>query len=142
MPFLSSLSSSGSPPPTRGTPAQPSGDVNLKGITPAYAGNTLSASLRHLQGRDHPRLRGEHIFPTSGRTPILGSPPPTRGTQLELCHLAVFVGITLAYAGNTGRYASKKRSIWDHPRLRGEHVVPLCEVSERRGSPPPTRGTR
>ena len=70
----------GSPPPTRGTPyTETQARLNLR-ITPAYAGNTRTENLYHLQVGDHPRLRGEHYPLSKVHILILGSPPPTRGT--------------------------------------------------------------
>ena len=49
--------------------------------------------------------------------------------------------ITPAYAGNTFHCKISLSVLWDHPRLRGEHV-PVCQTSVTSlGSPPPTRGT-
>ena len=50
----------GSPPLTRGIPRVPYSESIPFGITPAYAGNTLSAISFFELVRDHPRLRGEY----------------------------------------------------------------------------------
>ena len=50
------------------------------GITPAYAGNSLSFNINSRDNRDHPRVCGE------------------QGVQLS--NTFVFFGITPAYAGN------------------------------------------
>ena len=50
---------------------------------------------------DHPRLRGEHTIPLLLNTKPIGSPPPTRGTQLAEGLEKLKSGITPAYAGNT-----------------------------------------
>ncbi len=70
-----------------------------------------------------------------------GSPPPTRGTlsRASSCHL--FTGITPAYAGNTALPFFVSFLMRDHPRLRGEHIVPQNNWVRYEGSPPPTRGT-
>ena len=70
-------------------------------ITPAYAGNTLQ--VRYLIGmeRDHPRIRGEHGLLYVTHSPILGSPPHTRGTPLLSFFRILSHSITPAYAGNT-----------------------------------------
>ena len=94
----------GSPPPTRGTPVVASVAAVASGITPAYAGNTSSKSTasrwlntlgitpayagntqkyleKLYESGDHPRLRGEHNYISTISLKVLGSPPPTRGTQ-------------------------------------------------------------
>ena len=91
--------------------------------------------------QDHPRLRGEHASERLSECNTLGSPPPTRGTQLSFSLLWSIFRITPAYAGNT-----KSGQVWkapnrDHPRLRGEHEKVIDLKSTEWGSPPPTRGT-
>ena len=51
-------------------------------------------------------------------------------------------GITPAYAGNTPALQTHHRHRRDHPRLRGEHLIPPRSTSPKAGSPPLTRGTR
>ena len=70
-----------------------------------------------------------------------GSPPPTRGTQFIHGVDTGGFGITPAYAGNTSTSLFAYSVIWDHPRLRGEHLYALKEQGAIAGSPPPTRGT-
>ena len=75
--------------------------MNKAGITPAYAGNT-GFFIPYLSSYwDHPRLRGEHLCKHKMVSPVLGSPPPTRGTHAEFDEADLKVGITPAYAGNT-----------------------------------------
>ena len=50
----------GSPPPTRGTLKHKRVYRSLRGITPAYAGNTFITLFISVIPWDHPRLRGEH----------------------------------------------------------------------------------
>ena len=51
------------------------------------------------------------------------------------------VGITPAYAGNTGKGCNGCIGPKDHPRLRGEHGLKRWIECNIMGSPPPTRGT-
>ena len=111
-------------------------------ITPAYAGNTHCASQPHNPLGDHPRLRGEHRLMVATQCLKIGSPPPTRGTQINFNFYNYRPRITPAYAGNTVSSNSVIKSFWDHPRLRGEHLYPYIMNSSRLGSPPPTRGTQ
>jgi len=54
------LRARGSPPRARGTPGRVRRRVPGRGITPACAGNTGSATRVLGRFRDHPRVRGEH----------------------------------------------------------------------------------
>ena len=111
----------GSPPPTRGTLGVILIHITRNGITPAYAGNTHSLSLRLQNLQDHPRLRGEHSSSQLKALSIVGSPPPTRGTHPMNRTILLWTGITPAYAGNTRTRYEAKNDDQDHPRLRGEH---------------------
>ena len=111
----------GSPPPTRVTQIMLENIGYAHGITPAYAGNTFVCSGK------------------GGRK--CGSPPPTRGTQLFSYNGVTISGITPAYAGNTLYILKPYSKVWDHPRLRGEHLFAYGLSRHCEGSPPPTRGT-
>ena len=50
----------GSPPHTRGIPGLDALPEDLKGFTPAYAGNTFPDALRYAVSEVHPRIRGEY----------------------------------------------------------------------------------
>ena len=93
------------------------------GITPAYAGNTFRIQNPRKQGRDHPRLRGEHLCYLCSLATPRGSPPPTRGTPHTAKVYFSQGGITPAYAGNTYDEKGFRLVTWDHPRLRGEHLA-------------------
>ena len=131
----------GSPPPTRGTRLFDVYERKFKGITPAYAGNTRWLWLHRGLSRDHPRLRGEHLFSFILLGLNMGSPPPTRGTQFMGLTKSQPYGITPAYAGNTIKDKLSEFGIRDHPRLRGEHRSIDHLKQTLQGSPPPTRGT-
>ena len=91
----------GSPPPTRGTLCRLVQNLRQSGITPAYAGNTQYNLGEPMSRRDHPRLRGEHLYKKGLINLWIGSPPPTRGTLPNLTQTINNTGITPAYAGNT-----------------------------------------
>ena len=131
----------GSPPHTQGTPNPLGTQFSSCRITPAYAGNTLENQSLWMRAWDHPRLRGEHFLLKVSHSYLSGSPPLTRGT-LSCRVLVVFqFGITPAYAGNTSFAFLKTSSVWDHPRLRGEHLYHEYFYHFHQGSPPLTRGT-
>ena len=137
--FLEGLQ--GSSPPTRGTQRDAWKTSFRRGITPAYAGNTIDDCHIGIYGRDHPRLRGEH-WNTYPCDPFnWGSPPPTRGTLLRFNIACDCLRITPAYAGNTLIIICVTLYPRDHPRLRGEHAIFEQLANGVSGSPPPTRGT-
>ena len=71
----------GSPPHTRGTLDIARYLYACCRITPAYAGNTSGELTTDDVGRDHPRIRGEHLNCKRGHPVNTGSPPHTRGTR-------------------------------------------------------------
>ena len=111
----------GSPPHTRGTLLYYRSCLCGKGITPAYAGNTIILHYRSKHNGDHPRIRGEHCR--------------------NICRIVRDIGITPAYAGNTSLHMNFPTMIKDHPRIRGEHFSFPPHVFYDLGSPPHTRGT-
>ena len=131
----------GSPPHTRGTLIVYNLVTFNCRITPAYAGNTEQAQDRQVQGRDHPRIRGEHAPFFYLLFCCLGSPPHTRGTLVWRLWKDNALGITPAYAGNTPCAIVSFPSLRDHPRIRGEHFVIVKLIFAILGSPPHTRGT-
>ena len=58
------LCASGSPPPMRGKVVRYDEFAFYSGITPAYAGKSLSGLSVRLLYRDHPRLCGEKSYPS------------------------------------------------------------------------------
>ena len=74
------------------------------GITPAYAGKSISTYGDATAVRDHPRLCGEKILCLSAPHLCMGSPPPMRGKVLVGCLAVANCGITPAYAGKSNFY--------------------------------------
>ena len=91
----------GSPPHTRGTHYTKKETHLTIGITPAYAGNTITLRRLRLKVWDHPRIRGEHSNTAAVGQLNAGSPPHTRGTPSHESRVYKKEGITPAYAGNT-----------------------------------------
>ena len=131
----------GSSPLTRGTLEAQFSPEALRGIIPAYAGNTVLGRLPDRRLADHPRLRGEHETWSEPGSTSMGSSPLTRGTRGPWGLAATAARIIPAYAGNTSRWLRSRKTRKDHPRLRGEHWCPpsLCRCYS--GSSPLTRGT-
>ena len=130
----------GSSPHTRGAlDCRPEGRV-LMGIIPAYAGSTPPAPKSRNTGRDHPRIRGEHVDGWEGAGWARGSSPHTRGARGESGQDDSHGRIIPAYAGSTSDRSATAGSGGDHPRIRGEHTDPLPETAPYDGSSPHTRG--
>jgi len=111
----------GSSPHARGTQQAVEEVLDLFGIIPACAGNTIESLIRESGCGDHPRMRGEHSQPEIPALCLLGSSPHARGTQ-ELAQSAPTpTGIIPACAGNTVQTSIDKDRAKDHPRMRGEH---------------------
>ena len=86
-------------------------------------------------------MRGEHIPPPIGRKPSWGSSPHARGTPARTPGPARSTGIIPACAGNTQCSGSRQTHHWDHPRMRGEHLMTVVTTGSRLGSSPHARGT-
>ena len=110
----------GSPPLARGTVNYVLQKFCTSGITPACAGNSLTAFLMYARARDHPRLRGEQLSSVRHGAGDKGSPPLARGTGKNICQLCPHLRITPACAGNSIWYCLQRYTFKDHPRLRGE----------------------
>ena len=110
------------------------------GITPAYAGKSLTDPQPVFSNQDHPRLCGEKFVMRSRRLLCLGSPPPMRGKVVQAIPDILRKRITPAYAGKSPALRPEFAAEQDHPRLCGEKL----NTSRRRlcgtGSPPPMRG--
>ena len=87
----------------RGTQPGDEVEVELRGIIPAYAGNTISHGVRYAGLRDHPRVCGEHDPPVNGSDSFVGSSPRMRGTPQTYIDQKPTARIIPAYAGNTLR---------------------------------------
>ncbi len=152
----------GLPPRARGTPHPWCDRARAGRNTPACAGNTNRYSGPSRLGREHPRLRGEHVIdreyvflddgtppPARGTLPAVtwesppgGTPPPARGTRYPLRRCIRSSRNTPACAGNTGTGGLGCSTSPEHPRLRGEHLVEAARYISTRGTPPPARGTQ
>ena len=92
-------------------------------------------------GGDHPRVCGEHCKLFQRAWFPLGSSPRMRGTPFSGSLLIARLGIIPAYAGNTWNRCFGITSVWDHPRVCGEHSKNMLDECEERGSSPRMRGT-
>ena len=113
----------GSSPRMRGTPNVQPVFREIRGIIPAYAGNTYAATSTGVACGDHPRVCGEHPTSSRSRCSRMGSSPRMRGTQSHQKLRGRQDGIIPAYAGNTQQTCSFLRPRRDHPRVCGEHLL-------------------
>ena len=106
-----SASATGSPPLTRGKGVSHARLGKAVGITPAYAGKSVSAIFLLPPLWDHPRLRGEKELPQIAAGCRRGSPPLTRGKGLQCISTLLKARITPAYAGKS-RFLGGSRGGW------------------------------
>ena len=131
---------SGSSPHTRGALRRDEHHEVVRRIIPAYAGSTSRTPPAQDRCWDHPRIRGEHRGGASGTDDIPGSSPHTRGAQGRPKGQGRSGRIIPAYAGSTPPHGPRRRELWDHPRIRGEHGSTPSTPDESMGSSPHTRG--
>ena len=130
----------GSPPHMRGKDSENRFAENPQGITPAYAGKSLSLCLvRRFRG-DHPRICGEKAADRCGPRRVSGSPPHMRGKAASVHFCCAGAGITPAYAGKSASNVSLMSWSRDHPRICGEKYHKAMGIRNPQGSPPHMRG--
>ena len=96
---VSQCHNQGSPPHTRGKAVGPLLALEHGGITPAHAGKSLGIATLSRCPRDHPRTRGEKVPVANPFSRQRGSPPHTRGKDLDFYEEGEEDGITPAHAG-------------------------------------------
>ena len=110
------------------------------GITPAHAGKSAGCHVVSSSKRDHPRTRGEKTEEDFLHLATDGSPPHTRGKGCNDFRYLRRQRITPAHAGKSLFSFAPGTCIQDHPRTRGEKLVPAAPKLPSCGSPPHTRG--
>ena len=135
------LTVAGSSPRVRGTHAVPLPPQFRPGIIPACAGNTDKVFGQKTIGRDHPRVCGEHLARRWALRRLMGSSPRVRGTLCGSLSAPNLTGIIPACAGNTRVMHGFLNTIWDHPRVCGEHTCNAWFLEYNLGSSPRVRGT-
>ena len=113
---------------------------DMGGITPACAGSRPTEPGGGAGLRDHPRMRGEQDDYIEPATLTGGSPPHARGAARERHEDQRKDGITPACAGSRESVTSTTPTTGDHPRMRGEQLVPPPMSRSLAGSPPHARG--
>ena len=113
----------GSSPLTRGKRRSVSFDLRTRGLIPAHAGKTCTASVKRSATRAHPRSRGENRNYPNYRPRSLGSSPLTRGKRASHPHCPCRPGLIPAHAGKTTGSPPGSKTPAAHPRSRGENVL-------------------
>ena len=130
----------GSSPHTRGARTERHLFAERPGIIPAYAGSTDLNTSSTAPIEDHPRIRGEHSQIRLSLALEQGSSPHTRGAPSRRRLAGRRRRIIPAYAGSTLYFDKPQTRNWDHPRIRGEHLIKCPFVLRGVGSSPHTRG--
>ena len=126
----------------RGAPASRRQGGVRRGIIPAYAGSTFAKVSASWYPRDHPRVCGEHMGARPDNLSNVGSSPRMRGARLARRLEELPRGIIPAYAGSTLVNIKFFDSIWDHPRVCGEHKMSKYLNPTTLGSSPRMRGAQ
>ena len=132
----------GSSPRMRGTLQDIHTVDGVHGIIPAYAGNTAASIPQVSASWDHPRVCGEHQWQVHDNPMPLGSSPRMRGTLKRVHRHRHATRIIPAYAGNTTARNASTKAKRDHPRVCGEHTLPVSFMLPVLGSSPRMRGTQ
>ena len=138
--LLDAVGFGGSSPHTRGAPRSTGRHTRRRGIIPAYAGSTVSSFGNFHSERIIPAYAGSTLPGSRRRAARSGSSPHTRGALPVYSLAVVGVRIIPAYAGSTSCLHGAAATLADHPRIRGEHVMPSRNVNGVTGSSPHTRG--
>ena len=130
----------GSSPPTRGKLVSGVWEVISSGLIPAHAGKTPPRSSGARTPWAHPRPRGENDNLPACTSGWEGSSPPTRGKRTRNRVGQLVPGLIPAHAGKTPSPSATSKSLWAHPRPRGENLRGPRPRNPDGGSSPPTRG--
>ena len=130
----------GSSPHVRGALFFQLVQVLIVGIIPACAGSTLVLPWLFRCLRDHPRMCGEHSVPGISLCNHTGSSPHVRGAPTGLSAQFLHPGIIPACAGSTITLNLSTSTGRDHPRMCGEHLLPVSLLFCSPGSSPHVRG--
>ena len=118
--FLYCSTCAGSPPRGRGK-VKCQGETGYKmGITPAWAGKSVTSGSECERRRDHPRVGGEKLKHPKYTTDEGGSPPRGRGKAPVRMRVPCGIRITPAWAGKRPGCGILVLQREDHPRVGGE----------------------
>ena len=113
----------GSPPRGRGKAFSGMFGRSWTGITPAWAGKSLTPPSVAVSGQDHPRVGGEKCGVGQFKQIMKGSPPRGRGKGRQSRRNPPPNRITPAWAGKSDGITRRGSFFWDHPRVGGEKLI-------------------
>ena len=111
-----------------------------RGLIPACAGKTSSASPRPGAHAAHPRVCGENSQSGRPTKASPGSSPRVRGKRHPRGRHPRRDGLIPACAGKTSAASSTGQPPWAHPRVCGENVWTAVQMPIAAGSSPRVRG--
>ena len=117
----------GSSPHVRGARVGPACAVSVAGIIPACAGSTGPRGTPQRHHGDHPRMCGEHPKGLPFLSMSSGSSPHVRGAPAHHERQGQGSGIIPACAGSTAVRSTRRSTSGDHPRMCGEHGLPVAQ---------------
>ena len=132
---------SGSSPRGRGTAGQHGADDPGCRFIPAWAGNRFQAHLDTGTTTVHPRVGGEQLRWICSLSPVGGSSPRGRGTELTGSGAIIESRFIPAWAGNRVGAFGGPKPLSVHPRVGGEQADPMRQFPMSAGSSPRGRGT-
>ena len=110
----------GSPPRGRGKVLLELGKLRVDGITPAWAGKSMTLpSIANIRG-DHPRVGGEKANQAELKRQERGSPPRGRGKEGTLQGGKHRHGITPAWAGKANWHCVRRPALRITPAQAGK----------------------
>ena len=118
--------SMGSPPRGRGKVFTRRHDDGVGGITPAWAGKSVTLVKARATKQDHPRVGGEKLLRRTAARSGRGSPPRGRGKEVKDLREAIQLRITPAWAGKRYGFVADAYTKKDHPRVGGEKLASMC----------------
>ena len=132
----------GSSPPTWGTRGSEPARRLVARFIPTDVGNATPSLVFSLLNAVHPHRRGERAVDEVDVVAGIGSSPPTWGTRAPRRARPARARFIPTDVGNAlgGRRAARPSAV--HPHRRGERGHLLSTHRRRRGSSPPTWGTR
>ena len=92
-------------------------------------------------GREHPRVRGDHVCRCGVSMQAAGTPPRARGSRLHPPPGGGALRNTPACAGITALPGRLPSGDPEHPRVRGDHVFSRTARGPGAGTPPRARGS-
>ena len=130
------------PPHARRIPFQAGVAGSKPGTTSACAENTFSLVVDVLCAWNYLRMRGEYSPPTSSSSKTNELPPHARRIlKTRMLDLGI-LGTTSACAENTFARLTRRLSLGNYLRMRGEYLDMTCGARYRRELPPHARRIR